>query len=117
MSAFTEYIDAWKIRDSSINEKVRLTQEKLTIKLPEISTELKSLGAKKVIVFGSIIEGNFKAGSDVDLAVQGLPEDKYIDALIAVEKILMSVGVDFDLVLYERAYPWIRVKIEKGRTI
>lgn len=117
MSMFAEYIDAWKEKDTAIREKACQIQETLWRKFPDIAGRLKSLGAREVIVFGSLVEGDFRIDSDMDLAVKGLPEDKYLDALMLVEKILVSTGVDFDLVLYERAHPWIKERIEKGRKI
>ena len=117
MSMFAEYVDAWKERDIAIREKTRHIQDTLWERLPAIAGKLKSLGAGEVIVFGSLVEGGFRIDSDMDLAVKGLPEDKYLDALMLVEKMLASTGVDFDLVLYERTHPWIKERIEKGRKI
>jgi predicted nucleotidyltransferase len=117
METFTEYLEAWKDRDAAFAEKASVIRKRLWEILPEISRSLMSLGAGEALVFGSLIEGDFKIGSDLDLGVKGLPENKYLDAIILTEKILSPLGVDFDLVLYERAFPWIKEKIDKGTKI
>jgi predicted nucleotidyltransferase len=113
MSSFAEYVEAWKERDRLLEEKVSLLRENLMRTLPDLSRALRALGAEEVIIFGSLVEGDFRYGSDIDIAVKDLTESKYLDAIIAVEKILAPLDINFDLVLYERAYPWIRKKIDQ----
>ncbi len=117
MSKFAEYLESWKQQDKALHKRLFLLKEKIWQVLPEVSAKLKFLGAKEVIVFGSVVEGDIKPDSDIDIAVKGLPEDKYIEAIIEIEKILAPVNIDFDLILYERSYPWIKEKIEQGRKL
>jgi predicted nucleotidyltransferase len=42
--------------------------------LPILSRALKEAGAKRVVLFGSLANGLFRQGSDIDLAVAGLTE-------------------------------------------
>ena len=42
--------------------------------LPELVRALKSAGATQVVLFGSLADGSFHYGSDVDIAVAGLAE-------------------------------------------
>lgn len=42
--------------------------------LPEIARALRNAGAKRVVLFGSLASGLFRRGSDIDIAVAGLPE-------------------------------------------
>ena len=42
---------------------------------------LKSEGCKEVFLFGSLAEGTQTANSDIDLAVQGCPPDKFFHLL------------------------------------
>ena len=114
MSEFSEYIEAWKEQDKVLEKRASLLQEEIWRKLPRVSKKLKSLGAKEVIIFGSLVGGDFRPNSDVDIAVEGLSGDKYIDAIIETEKILKLIPVDFDLVLSERVYEWTKEKIEQG---
>jgi predicted nucleotidyltransferase len=103
---FTEYIDTWKKKDIAIHEKAHYLQKELWGKFPEVSKKLKSLGAGEVIVFGSLIEGDFRVGSDIDIATKGLPETKYLDAIIAVEKIIASIGISFEA---HRERVWVKM--------
>lgn len=114
MSKFDEYIESWKEQDKALQKRASLLQEEVWQILPKVSKKLKSLGAKEVIIFGSLVGGDFTPNSDVDIAVEGLSGDKYIDAIIETEKILRSIPVDFDLILSERVYAWIKEKIEQG---
>lgn len=45
----------------------------MTDLLQRAAAELKRAGAREIYVFGSAARGNSDAGSDVDLAVSGLP--------------------------------------------
>jgi predicted nucleotidyltransferase len=42
--------------------------------LPELAGALRNAGARRVVLFGSLAAGRFREGSDIDLAVSGLPE-------------------------------------------
>ena len=114
MSKFDEYIESWKQQDKVLEKRTSLLREEVWQILPKVSKRLKSLGAKEVMVFGSLVGGDFRPNSDVDITVEGLPEDKYIDAIIETEKILRSIPIDFDLILSERVYTWIKEEIEQG---
>ena len=48
---------------------------------------LRELGARRVLLFGSFLEAPERA-NDVDLAVEGIPLNRIIDAVVAVEDIL-----------------------------
>lgn len=117
MSEFAEYLEHWKQQDEALKKRLFSLKKKIWQTLPSISAKLKFLGAKEVIVFGSVVEGDIKLDSDIDIAVKGLPYDKYIEAIIEVEKILAPINVGFDLILYERSYPWIKEKIEQGKKL
>ncbi len=117
MSKFGEYIESWKEQEKLLHEKLSLLKEDVWRKLPEVSGKLKSLGAREVIIFGSLVEEDFRSDSDIDIAVEGLPGNKYIEAIIETEKILAPVRIDFDLVLYEKVHPWIKEKIERGKRL
>ena len=68
-------------------------------------------GARRVIVFGSAAgQGPWHAGSDLDLAVEGIPAAEFLDAYGALED-LMPPGLKVDLVELETAYPEMRARI------
>ena len=56
----------------------------------------------KIILFGSRAKGNFRAGSDIDLALNGLDLklNDIIDATIEIEK--LNLPYKFDLIIYDR---------------
>ena len=63
-----------------MNTIKRTLGEEITIEPPELrqaidqaAAILKAAGAEAVYVFGSVAEGSIGPGSDVDLAVAGLP--------------------------------------------
>jgi predicted nucleotidyltransferase len=117
MKRFEEYIEGWKEKERLLELRLSSFRDKVWGLLPVVAEKLKFLGAKRVIVFGSLIEGDFKIDSDIDIAVEGLPENKYIEAIIETEKILTTTDIDFDLVLYERAYPWIKEMVNRGKIL
>jgi len=49
--------------------------------LTQVVSALKAAGAKEVYVFGSAATGTAQEGSDIDLAVRGLPPERYFRAL------------------------------------
>ena len=42
---------------------------------------LRKEGAREVYVFGSAAEGDLRPGSDIDLAVRGLPPERFFPAM------------------------------------
>lgn len=42
--------------------------------LPRLAAELRRAGATRVLLFGSLADGFFRAHSDIDIAVSGIPE-------------------------------------------
>lgn len=59
----------------------------------------------KVYIFGSVRgDTPFHEGSDIDIAVEGLPPEEFVRAHNAVEEVVPE-GVKFDLVLLEEAPP------------
>jgi len=74
-----------------------------------------TFNVKRVYLFGSLANRNFfRLNSDVDLAVEGLKSEEYIDAWGELEKIFNH---NFDLVQIERANEQLRKTIEKEGVI
>jgi predicted nucleotidyltransferase len=72
---------------------------------------LKLAGAKEVYVFGSAAEGNLQARSDVDLAVTGLPPEKFFEIMGKAGDILKR---PLDLVDLDEETPFTRYLREEG---
>ncbi|MEA3459473.1 MAG: nucleotidyltransferase domain-containing protein [Chloroflexota bacterium] len=68
-------------------------------------------GARRVIVFGSLIgQGPWHVCSDIDLAVEGLADEAFFAAYSACCD-LLPPGLKLDLVPLEDAYPEMRARI------
>jgi predicted nucleotidyltransferase len=71
------------------------------------------LGVTRVYLFGSAARGSsrpFHGGSDLDLAVEGLPDSRYFAALAALGR-LTSDRLPIDLVPLETAPPPLRDRV------
>jgi predicted nucleotidyltransferase len=56
-------------------------EDDLQEKIREAAAALKAAGAKEVYVFGSAAKGTLRQDSDVDLAVSGLPPERFFRAM------------------------------------
>lgn len=56
---------------------------------------LREAGAPEIFVFGSVSRGTEKPGSDLDLAVRGLPAERYFDVM---SRIAFAISRPFDLI-------------------
>lgn len=55
----------------------------------------KEYGAKQVWVFGSLTEKNrFNKNSDIDLAENGIPDNKFYSAISAITRVIKDFKVD-----------------------
>lgn len=82
----------------------------------ELATQCAALlrarfGAKRVIPFGSVVgAGTWHAGSDLDLAVEGVAPEQFFRAWSAL-RALLPPGLDIDLVDLEQAGEALRARI------
>jgi predicted nucleotidyltransferase len=68
--------------------------------------------AGRVVLFGSAVRRqSFSTWSDVDLAVWGLPSERFYAAVAAVSR--LSPAIDIDLVDADRCAPAVRTVIER----
>ncbi len=76
-----------------------------------VSLLKEEFGVTQVILFGSLLTETFHESSDIDLAVMGLPEKQYFQAVGS----LLGLGdFDFDLVEMQHARPEIVQAISQG---
>ena len=61
----------------------------------EAARVLKQYGAKEVYLFGSAANGTLREDSDIDLAVSGLPPEKFFEAMAEAQRLL---GQPLDLI-------------------
>ena len=89
-----------KQRDN-ILEKERLD---LLRRIRPAGPALKALGARDVILFGSILRpGAFDRASDIDILVNGLPDERVWEALGVVEGAVAISERDIDIVFEQMA--------------
>jgi len=80
-------------------------------RIREAAAALKAAGARKVYLFGSAATGTLREGSDIDLAVSGLPPEKFFKAMGIAGDILER---PLDLVDLDEDNPFTRyLKEEK----
>ena len=96
-------------RQRAAEARARARAEGLKALLPRAVEVLRGHGAVQVWLFGSLAVGGEVERSDVDLAVAGLPGERYFRALADLME-LFSTSVD--LVRVEEAVPSLRARIE-----
>lgn len=75
---------------------------------------LRRLGATEVFAFGSATRDGLRPGSDIDMAVRGLPPSVYFSA---VSKAADLLGRPVDLVDLDDARPIVRHLLGSGELI
>lgn len=79
-------------------------------RLPAVVRELvERFGARRVVLFGSLLSGRLHERSDIDIAVEGLAPERYWEALWRCSE---ALGHDVDLVPIEGASPALRETVE-----
>lgn len=104
MSEFEPYLRAWRERwrrqreaDAEAAREARLTADRLAARLRD------RYGARRVVLAGSLARGDFRVGSDIDLAAEGIPDDQFFRAGADLEA--SAGGLRVDLVPLESANP------------
>lgn len=108
---YKHYREAWNRRLRKEEEALKQKRRLLIKKVRLCAEKIKDLGAKRVILFGSLAANRFRKDSDVDMAVEGLSVDAYFKALGILEEILGDVS--FDLVDMQEALPSVVRKIKE----
>jgi predicted nucleotidyltransferase len=75
---------------------------------------LRSMGARRVFVFGSAVKGRLRPDSDVDLAVEGLPPAVYFTAVSKATDILNR---PVDLVDLDDRTPIVNYLLASGELV
>lgn len=89
-------------------------ERSLQEKIDKAARVLREAGASEVYIFGSVAEGRSTPDSDIDLAVSGLPQEAFFEA---VGTIAMDVTENFDLVDIDDTNPFTEIIRKKGRLI
>ncbi|MCL4505508.1 MAG: nucleotidyltransferase domain-containing protein [Chloroflexi bacterium] len=82
--------------DRPLSTDESLARDKLLERIRLVAKEIKArLGARRVILFGSLAhQAWFRQDSDVDIAVDGLPDTAYWQAWKIAEQIIPEKSID-----------------------
>ncbi|MEW6096929.1 MAG: nucleotidyltransferase domain-containing protein [bacterium] len=73
---------------------------------------LKKSGCTDIFLFGSLIEGKIRDGSDIDIAIRGCPRGKFFYLL---GKLLLALDRSIDLVNLDSQDAFARYLEKEGR--
>ncbi len=79
--------------------------DELRVLIAKAADQLKAAGAREVLLFGSAARGAVHDRSDIDMAVSGLPPEKFFKAMAAASSVL---GHAIDLIDLDEDTPFIR---------
>lgn len=82
-------------------------------KIPQAVQTLVKMGARRVILFGSAAE-NPESANDIDLAVEGIPLSRILDADVEIGDILRQ---PYDLVSREENSDFFEIIARYGRIL
>ncbi len=89
-----------------------VNREQAVERLSECADEVRTLGVVRLALFGSILRGQARADSDVDLLVQFAPGAKSYDRFLALSELLEEcLGRRVELVTTEALSPFIGPRI------
>lgn len=108
------YKKTWKKRDFEEREALEIRFRRSLIFAQKAAHYLaKRFKVKKIIAFGSLLKkSKFHKKSDIDLAVEGLAQESYFQALNELWKFLPK-GMRMDMVPLEEANPTLKARIKK----
>jgi predicted nucleotidyltransferase len=111
-----EYIETWRRRFAAQEAESRALAAQARLALNEAVAILKNHGAKRIILFGSLHQGErFHRGSDIDLAVEGIPPQKFIRASA---DLMMALDWPIDLKPLDEVDDFFRkIILQKGEVI
>ncbi len=76
--------------------------------------EMKSLGIARVGLFGSVVRGEAKSGSDVDLLLEFVPGEKNYQSFVKGWDLLESIlGRSVDVVTPEGLSPYVKPHVDR----
>ncbi len=112
-----QYKHGWAKRKKKSENALKIRYRLALKKANECARVLKGrYGIKKVILFGSTVNGKFSEHSDIDLAIYGVVEHQYPDIAWALYDLALPFKVD--LVPIEQAPPRLQKKIkEEGKEL
>lgn len=83
----------------------------------DIETAAKILlnaGASEVFVFGSVAQGKMRPDSDLDIAVRGLPPDRFFATM---SEVTFAISRSFDLIDLDEENPFTQYLEKEGELL
>lgn len=115
-SEFEKYLDGHHKQMAIEEEKLQKLAGEATKKANMIASGLaETFNISRIYLFGSLAWGSFQIDSDIDLAVEGLPDELFLKAYRVVENIAGSFNVD--MILLEHAVVSLRERVIEEGTI
>jgi uncharacterized protein len=113
---FEQYRKAWRERaDRQQLQEQGAAEQALVLAQALAGRLVAHYGATRVLLVGSLARGEFKLGSDIDLAVEGLSPAGFFTAGAELERMATSVRVD--LVPLESANPFYRSEVARDGSV
>lgn len=111
-----KYIDYWRSRIAKRIAREKACEAAAWVTVREAACLLKSqFGATRVIVFGSLVRDLFGEDSDIDIAVEGIKDNRFFEALTAVNEL---GDRQIDLKPVESLEPRFKARVlETGRVV
>lgn len=95
MAGGDPYLEAWRARARAAEARATTWRAQRRHEATRAAQALvEELGARRVLLFGSLARGNATLDSDVDLWVEGLAEDAFLDAVSLVRQHITATEVD-----------------------
>jgi len=83
-----KHVDYWRRRKAEQQAQNQRLAQQARADLERIVDVLAHrFGAKRIILFGSLVRGRFAPDSDIDLAIKGIASEDYFDALAAINRL------------------------------
>ncbi len=76
--------------------------------LQKISSILTRRGAQKIIVYGSLARDDYRPDSDIDICVEGIPDQAYFRTLA---ECMMAIDRPISLVVLKDTHGYFRTRI------
>lgn len=114
--SLAEVATSWRRREAERAERAARRARRLLALVPGARAILVDQhGARAAYLFGSLAAGTCREGSDLDLAVEGLAPDRYLEALA---DLMTLVGGPVDLVRLEDAPETLKARVhDEGRRL
>ena len=112
MPDFEPYLSGWRERFAKRRLDAAATAQRAERVARRLAQRIVDrYGARRVVLMGSLARGDFAEGSDIDLAVEGLPPDVFFSAGADIEA--AAEGFSVDLVPIESATPLFLERIRE----